>query len=49
VTRFTETGTPVDPEVLAERQRIRNRCNIVEAEITALATAEELLMYEIVF
>ena len=49
VTRFTETGTPVDPEVLAERQGIRNRCNIVEAEITALATAEELLMYEIVF
>ncbi len=47
VVRYAETGEPVPAGIASARQAIRARCNAIEAAISALTNARDVLTYQI--
>ena len=47
IVRQLETGKEIPQDVLNERERIRNKSEVIEQEISELETKEELRNYQI--
>ncbi len=49
VTRQVETGKPIPESIVAERELIRTRSNVLELELMNVADLKEVLHFEVIF